>query len=81
MSTRAQQVRDRAMSGAYDWFIFPAALTFVALIAFGLWRDYSPRGFSMEKLLMCEQEADSKGSREHLISCLLEFVASKAPNE
>jgi len=64
------------MSGAHDWIIFPAALTFVALIAFGIWRDYSPRGRSMEKLLMCEQVADSKGSREHLINCLLEVVAS-----
>jgi hypothetical protein len=29
-----------------------------------------------KKLLMCEQAADSEGSREHLINCLLEVVAS-----
>jgi len=82
MSTRAQRLRDKVLSGAYDWIIFPAALTFVALIAFGLWKDYSPRGSRMERLVMCEQAADSKGSnKEHLISCLLEVVDSRAPNE
>jgi hypothetical protein len=83
MSTRAQRVRDRIMSGAYDWIIFPAALAFVALIAFGLWKEYSPtRGRSIDKLLVCRQAADpSKGSKEHLIGCLLESVDYHAPNK
>ena len=81
MSARAQRVHYGVMSGAYDWIIFPAALAFVALIAFGLWMDYSPRGRSLEKLLVCEQAANSEGSKERLISCLLEVVDSQAPNE
>jgi hypothetical protein len=78
MSTRAQRV-----CGAYDWAIFPAALAFVALIVFGLWKEYSPaRGRSIEKLLVCQQAADhSKGSKEHLIGCLLESVDYHAPKE
>jgi hypothetical protein len=80
MSPRAQRVRDRVMSGAYDWIIFPAALAFVALIAFGLWKDFSPtRGQTMEKFLVCRQAADH--SKEHLIGCLLESVDYHAPKE
>jgi hypothetical protein len=68
------------MSGAYDWIIFPAALAFVALIVFGLWKEYSPtRGHSIEKLLVCRQAADH--SKEHLIGCLLESVDYHAPNK
>jgi hypothetical protein len=83
MSTRAQRVRDRVMSGAYDWIIFPAALAFVVLIAFGLWKEYLPkRARSMEKLQACEQAADySKGSKEHLIGCLLGTVDYHAPKQ
>jgi hypothetical protein len=75
MSTRAQRISDRVMSGAYDWIIFPAAVAFVALIAFGLWKDYSPT----RPRSVCEQTADySKGSKEHLIGCLLETVDYQA---
>jgi hypothetical protein len=72
---RRMRVHHRIMSGAYDWIIFPAALTFMAVIAFGLWRDYGPKGRNMEKLLMCERAAISEGSRERLIACELEAIA------
>ncbi len=59
-------LRDRVMSGAYDWIIFPAALAFVAVIAATFYGDYRS---TREELLKCEQAAVAEGSRERLAGC------------
>ncbi len=72
------RVRDRIMSGAYDWIIFPAALAFLALIAAGLWQEFGPNGRrGMEKTLTCEQAALAGGYRDRLIACDIAPVAHR----
>jgi hypothetical protein len=68
-------IRDKIMSGAYDWIIFPAGLAFIAFMVAGLWRDYR---FNREKLLKCEQTAIIESSREHFIACRLAPVGHAA---
>jgi hypothetical protein len=67
---------DRLMIGAYDWALFPAALIFMALVAFGQW-PIGLRDPALEKLVICQREALQQKTKEGAVNCLIDATGAR----
>jgi hypothetical protein len=70
-----QALFERMMSGAYDWIIFPAGLTMIALmIFFGV-----NNNAGVKEWLACERAANFSGSKERLVACRVKAIVPRPP--
>ena len=64
------------MTGAYDWFLFPAALIFIALVASGRW-PIGIKDAALEKLVICQRESLQQNAKEGIANCLIDATGAR----